>query len=104
MLTSRQIRFLRARAHHCHPLVRIGQNGLTAAVVDELDRALTAHELVKIRVAGADRAARDAWIGEMCTQTGAETVQRIGHTATLFRRNPDKPVIDLPGGVPGTPA
>jgi RNA-binding protein len=100
MLSSRQIRFLRARAHHCHPLVRIGQNGLTDAVVDELDRALTAHELVKIRVAGADRDARAAWIGEMCARTDAQSVQRIGHTATLFRRNPDKPVIELPGEKP----
>ena len=96
MLTARQIRFLRARAHHCHPVVRIGQNGLTEAVIRELDSALVAHELVKIRIAGADAQSRAQWLETLCTRTGAETVQRIGHTATLFRRNPDKPVITLP--------
>jgi len=96
MLTTRQIRFLRARAHHCHPLVRIGQNGLTDAVIEELDATLSAHELVKIRIAGADRASRDAWLETLCARTGAQTVQRIGHTASLFRRNPDKPRITLP--------
>lgn len=96
MLTRRQVRFLRTRAHHCHPLVRIGQNGLTEAVVDELDTTLNAHELVKIRIAGADRSQRDAWLATLCERTGAETVQRIGHTASLFRRNPEQPKIDLP--------
>lgn len=96
MLTRSQIRFLRSRAHHCNPLVRIGQNGLTDAVVAELDAALRAHELVKIRMAGTDRASRDAWLAALCERTGAEPVQRIGHTASVFRRNPDKPRITLP--------
>lgn len=96
MLTSSQIRFLRARAHRCHPVVRLGQKGLTDAVVGELERALKAHELVKVRLASADRERRAAWIASLREHTGAELVQAIGHTVSLFRRNPDHPRIDLP--------
>jgi len=96
MLTSRQIRFLRSLAHHRHPVVRIGRNGLSEAVIAELEVALSAHELVKIQLAGADRGDRDERVRCLCESTGAQPVQRIGHTATLFRRNGDKPVIDLP--------
>ena len=58
MLTSSQRAALRARAHDLHPLVMIGQGGLTTAVIKETDAALNAHELIKVRVLGDDRAAR----------------------------------------------
>ena len=77
--------------------MRVGQRGLTDAVVAELERALEDHELVKIRLAGADRATRAAWIDELRQRTGAEVVQRIGATASLFRRNAERPRITLPG-------
>lgn len=77
-------------------MVRVGQRGLTDAVVAELEHALEAHELVKIRLAGADRALRAAWIAELCARTGAQAVQQIGATASLFRRNPERPRITLP--------
>lgn len=76
-------------------MVRVGQRGLTDAVVAELEHALDAHELVKIRLAG-DRSTRAAWIGELCERTGAQAVQQIGATASLFRRNPERPHIKLP--------
>ncbi|MEX1082237.1 MAG: YhbY family RNA-binding protein [Halofilum sp. (in: g-proteobacteria)] len=96
MLTRSQVAYLRSQAHGCKPLVRLGQRGLTDAVADELDHALQAHELVKIRLAGADRATRRAWVNELCERVGAETVQQIGATATLFRRNSERPRITLP--------
>lgn len=65
-------------------------------MVSELDRALRDHELVKIRMAGADRDTRAEWAAELCRRTGAERVQQIGATATLFRRNPERPRITLP--------
>lgn len=77
-------------------MVRVGQRGLTDAVVAELEHALEAHELVKIRLAGADRATRTAWVAELCARTGAQAVQQIGATASLFRRNPERPRITLP--------
>lgn len=77
-------------------MVRVGQRGLTDAVVAELERALAAHELVKIRLAGGDRTTRAAWVAELCARTGAEAVQQIGATASLYRRNRERPRIALP--------
>lgn len=96
MLSRSQVAYLRAQAHGRKPVVWVGQKGLTEAVVAELEQALDAHELVKIRLAGADRATRSAWVGELCSRTGAEPIQQIGATASLFRRNSEKPRITLP--------
>jgi RNA-binding protein len=94
-LTEPQRRQLRSLAHPRRPIVSIGRNGLTGAVLAELELALDHHELVKVKVGVADRDARCAIIQEMCERSGAELVQRIGFTATLFRRNPEHPVIPL---------
>jgi len=96
MLTRPQIAYLRAQAHATKPIVRIGQRGLTEAVVAELERALTDHELVKIQLSGADRDTRAAWVAELCRRTGAEAVQQIGAKAILFRRNDERPRLTLP--------
>lgn len=95
-LTENQKRHLRGLAHKRKPVVMIGDPGLTEAVVHELDRALEAHELVKVRVRGAERADRDAIIQRMCDQTRAILVQRIGHVAVLYRPS-ETPRIRLPG-------
>ena len=74
----------------------IGAKGLTDAVVSELGLALAHHELVKVHVAGADRAARAEVAGILANRTGAEVVQRIGKMVCLYRRNPESPAIELP--------
>lgn len=94
MLRRSQVAYLRARAHGRKPIVRLGQRGLTDAVVRELERALDDHELVKIRLA-ADRETRRTLVADLCERTGAQTVQQLGATATLFRRNRDKPRLTL---------
>lgn len=94
-LTDAQRRHLRSLAHPRKPVVTIGRNGLTDAVVAELEQALTHHELVKIKVNIGDREARNGAVQELCERTGAELVQRVGYIATLFRRNPDAPKITL---------
>ena len=76
--------------------MRVGQRGVTDAVTAELDAALTAHELVKVKLAGSGREARAAQVEALCEASGAEPVQQIGATATLFRRNPERPRIELP--------
>ena len=76
--------------------MRVGQRGITDAVKAELDSALRAHELVKIKLAGADRETREAWVETLRAACDAETVQQIGTTVTLFRRNPDRPRLKLP--------
>ena len=95
-LAPAQLKFLRARAHALRPVVMLGQHGLTDAVRRELDAALEHHELVKVRLAAADAPARAAQLDSLAGGADAAVVQRIGHTATLFRRNRRRPVIELP--------
>jgi RNA-binding protein len=84
-LTGAQRRELRARAHALDPLVRVGDAGLTDAVVTETDRALTAHGLVKVRVFGDDRGAREAIATRLVERLGCALVQSIGKLLVLWR-------------------
>lgn len=77
-------------------MVIIGAGGLTPAVMHEILLALDHHELVKIRINTEEREDREAMIVEICEAAEAILVQRIGHIATLFRRNLDAPRIELP--------
>ncbi|RXR05332.1 ribosome assembly RNA-binding protein YhbY [Pseudoxanthomonas composti] len=95
-LTASQIRFLRGQAHDLKAMLQIGGKGLTPAFIAELGLALEHHELIKVKVGAEDRPARDAIIDEMVQQTGAALVQRIGHTAVLYRPSEDKRQIVLP--------
>lgn len=70
-------------------MVRIGEAGLSPAVLAEIDRGLKSHELVKVRVNDADRPAREAILEEICRRTGAQSVQHIGKILVLFRENPE---------------
>ena len=79
---------LKARAHPLEPVVIIGGKGLTDEVVKEVYRALTAHELIKVRAPSLDRDARDAALKTLCEKTGAAAVQQIGKVLVLFRKNP----------------
>lgn len=88
-------RYLRSLAHALKPVVRLGQQGLTDAVSKELDGALTHHELVKVKLSVGDKQAKLDQLDALCKSVKAECIQQIGHTATLFRRNVKKPVIDL---------
>ncbi len=83
------IKQLRGIAHHLEPIVAIGENGATDSTANELERALTDHELVKVRLHIDDRAARGAAIEDLRTRTGATLVQRIGKVAVLYRVNPE---------------
>ncbi len=96
-LSEQQKKFLRRAGHQLKPVVLIGGAGLSDSVRAELEQALDHHELIKVRVRVADRAERDAIIGQICEQSGAELVLRIGNVALLFRRNPERPRLELPG-------
>ncbi|MEO8010314.1 MAG: ribosome assembly RNA-binding protein YhbY [Dokdonella sp.] len=95
-LSSFQKRYLRGLAHSLHPIVMLGQKGVTAGVVGELRIALEHHELVKVKLSGADREERKAQIDALCEPTHSEVVQLIGHTASLWRRNEKEPKLPLP--------
>ena len=97
-LNDTQRRHLRGLAHHLKPVVMVGQDGLKPSVLAEVDAALTAHELIKVRVAAADREERAALVAAIVASSGADVVQSIGHVAALFRRNPKNPRIALPRG------
>jgi putative YhbY family RNA-binding protein len=79
---------LRAAAHGLNPVVSISQKGLSPTVLDEIERCLKAHELIKIRVFEADREARDALLLEICTTLGAAPVQHIGKLLIIWREKP----------------
>jgi len=94
-LTAAQIRYLRSLGHKLKPLVMVGAQGLTDAVVAETDQTIQYHELIKVRVSVGDRELRDTIIEELCERTGSRLIQRIGNMALIFRRNANRPKIDL---------
>ncbi|RPH65946.1 MAG: YhbY family RNA-binding protein [Burkholderiales bacterium] len=87
-LTPADRKALRARAHRLDPVVMIGEAGLSRAVLTEADRALDAHELIKIRVLGDDRAQRQALLTEICSALGCTAVQSIGKLLIVYRPKP----------------
>jgi len=84
-ITATQRRTLRARAHTLHPVVSISQHGLSETVLAEIDRCLTSHELIKVRVYGEERPIREAILAEICSKLDAAAVQHIGHLLVIFR-------------------
>jgi RNA-binding protein len=96
VLTAAQTRFLRGQAHDLKAMLQVGGKGISDALVNEVGAALEQHELVKVKVAGAERGVRDAMIRELAARTAAALVQRIGHTAVLYRPSQDKRRIVLP--------
>ena len=89
-LTPPERRALRAKAHHLHPVVSVGQHGLTAAVLHEIDLNLIAHELVKVRVFNDDRLAREALMASICAELDAAPVQHLGKLLVVWRPSPDR--------------
>lgn len=96
VITAAQKRFLRSKAHHLKPVVMVGQHGLSENVMNEVDLALDAHELIKVKLSVGDREEKKSILGEIVSNSKAELIQSIGHVAILFRRNHKKPKIELP--------
>lgn len=84
-LTARERAHLKARAHHLEPVVRVGHGGAAPGVVAEVERALTAHELIKVRIDAADRDERAAIGQAICAATDAAAVHRVGKILILWR-------------------
>jgi RNA-binding protein len=95
-LTEKQRKHLRGLGHELKPLVLIGKAGLTDAVEAQMDEALTAHELVKVRITGMEREVRDETLESLAQRSRSTLAGQIGHTGLLYRRNNDKPRIVLP--------
>lgn len=84
-LNSKQIAYLRGLAHNLNPVVMIGNNGLTEAVLKEIDVSLNAHELIKVQVAGDDRELRKSLLEEIANKTNATAVHHIGKQLVFYR-------------------
>jgi len=95
-LTEKQQRFLRGKAHALKPVVMLGHKGLTDNVVAETVQALGVHELIKVRIRAADRAARDALLSDLIARAECALVNRIGHVAILYRAAQPLPRLVLP--------
>lgn len=78
---------LKAKAHHLKPVVLLGSKGLTSAVIEEANQALLAHELIKVKISGAERDEKQTLTHTLCQELHAELVQQIGNTITIYRKN-----------------
>ena len=90
ILTPKERKEHRAQAHHLSPVVMIGADGLTPAVLKEADAALNAHALIKVRVLGDDRTQREAMYQQMADELNAAPIQHIGKLLVFWRPQPEK--------------
>jgi RNA-binding protein len=100
-LTPAQRKVHRAEAHHLAPVVMIGNDGLTPAIRKEADLALNAHGLIKIRVLGDDRTAREAMFQSLAKDLNAAPIQHIGKLLVLWRPQPPKEKAVAEDRMPG---
>jgi RNA-binding protein len=88
-LTEKMKHDLRGRGHALKPVVSVGNAGLSKAVLREIGLSLEHHELMKIRISGAEREERKQLIARICDDFNAELVQAVGHIALIYRKKPD---------------
>lgn len=94
-LTPSQRRAFRAQAHHLNPVVTVAGNGLSDTVLAEIERSLQAHELIKVKIQGAEREDREALMREVCSRLEASPVQHIGSILVIWRqRREDESATD----------
>ncbi len=94
-LTGKQKRTLRALGHHLRPSATIGKQGVAAAVVEQVQGNLLAHELIKVKVLKTCPLDPDAVAEELIGRTGAVLAQSLGRTLLLYRPHPERPIIEL---------
>ena len=90
-MNTERLRELRRRLHALRPVVILGQQGLSDGVLAEIDRALHDHELIKVRLNGAERDDRRPLAEDMAQKTSAEIVMTIGKMVALYRARPEQP-------------
>ncbi len=94
-LSTKQKQFLKGLAHNLKPVVLTGANGLTEAVLAEIELALNHHELIKIKIASEDRDTKNLIADAIARETKGQKVQVIGKTLVLYRQSEDRK-IELP--------
>ena len=96
-LNNKQTHHLRSLAHNLKPVVLLGQHGLTEAVMNEINLALTHHELIKIKLSG-ERDEREKMGIQIVEATKSSVIQKIGRMIVIFKRNSNQIKIELPKG------
>ena len=91
-LNKKQIQYLKGLAHALKPVVLLGNNGLTEAVVAEIDYALGHHELIKIKIPTDDRETKGLIVEAICRETNATKIQLIGKTVIIYRQSEEKKI------------
>jgi RNA-binding protein len=94
-VNDKQKRYLKGLAHSLKPVVMVGDKGLTENVINEVDNALSHHELIKVRVSGQEKAEQLAVLNAIAEQTSSDLVLVIGHIGGFYRPAKE-PVIQLP--------
>ncbi len=89
-LSPKERQHFRGLAHQLNPVVILGNQGLTAAVQKEIDHALEAHELIKIRINAVTRQDRESLMAAICEKQEADPIQMIGHVGTIYRKRKPK--------------
>ncbi|AEG31402.1 ribosome assembly RNA-binding protein YhbY [Thiomicrospira cyclica] len=95
-LTKTQLKYLKGLGHHLNPVILVGAQGISDNLLAELDKALSHHELIKIKIAHDDRDSRRAMNDEILKASKAVLVSAIGKTFILYRTNPKAPKVALP--------
>jgi RNA-binding protein len=96
-LNGKQRRALRALGHHLDPVVNVGKEGVSESLLAALEQALDDHELIKVKVGESSPLDRHEAAEALSSATHSEVAQILGRTILLFRRNPEKPRIEVPG-------
>jgi RNA-binding protein len=92
-LTEAEKKHLKGKAHHLKPVVMIGQQGMKDTVMEEINKALTFHQMIKIKISGGDKNYRNELVAQISTETDALAIQQIGTIAVLYKRNRKKPSL-----------
>lgn len=95
-LTNNQKKFLRAIGHTLKPVVRVGQQGLSASVLAELESSMHTHELLKIKIRTDKREQKQQIIGQIISELNAHLVQVIGNIVVIYRAFDEAPKLVLP--------
>ncbi|HEX7664962.1 MAG TPA: ribosome assembly RNA-binding protein YhbY [Polyangiaceae bacterium] len=99
-LSGKATRYLRGLGHDLSPVVNVGKEGVTEALVKATKEALLAHELIKVKVQPEAPIDRKSTAADLAAQADAALAQVLGRTFLLYKRHPKKPKIAIPGEKP----
>lgn len=95
-LNETQKKYLRDKGHLLKPIITISNQGLSQPLIDEYESTITHHELIKIRIRNHDRESKNIIFNQLCEQTSAQLVGKIGNIALVYRLNKENQKIKLP--------